>query len=198
MKRRLISLFLVIMLFGCSVASATDYGTPGGGVYSYVGGVPTSTRYYKVYRDSTARDRIYENKKLTLVIKHNKNTGSDQLTFSKSQSLSYESVVNYNTSFGITVTAPIVSATVNAGCGTSNVAGRTVNVASEVTKTIPSDANTGYYARALGRTYNNIKVVSQENNSRYYDTYYYEMPYGDPVVYTIYSPSNAYGSFGVY
>lgn len=198
MKRRLISIFLVIMLFGCSVASATEYGTPASGTYTSIGGGSYKGYYYSVYKINTVRNRIYENKKLTPVIYHTKNTGEDQLSYSTSQSLSSESVVSYNANIGITVSVGAVNITANAGCGSTTTKSKTVNSSAGVTKVIPSSANSGYYVRVLGRTYYDVKVIAQNMNSRYNDTYYYKMPFGDPVIYTAYSTSNANGSYEVY
>jgi hypothetical protein len=196
--KKAITIIMAVTLLMVNFASATTYGKSVRGTYVSVGGKLYKSYYYNVYKINKTYDRIYENKKLTPVIKHTKNTGTDSLSFSTTQSLSKQTVVSYNSSLGITVNATVVSITEEVGCGSTTTTSISITTSASVNKEIPSSAPTGYYSRALGRTYYEMKVNAQHTNSQYNDTYYFKMPYGDPVIYTIYSSTNASGSYVVY
>lgn len=191
-------LFILIIL-QVSTANATTYGTASTtGSYEFMtkGTFLGYTHY--ICKNTQGWIAFYPTKKLTAVIYHTKNRGSDDLTFSHSQTESSTQTVSWSTNSTISTNmgtnvflfiATIGTAT-SRGIGESSTSGYEYTQSYQVTKTIESSAKTGYFCRVPGYTYYRMRSLIENNSKNTSDTIYYVLPYGSSVVYTVYSQDN--------
>lgn len=120
------------------------------------------------------------------------------MTIQISQSASATNTYSWTTNSSLTTTYGLdvevfktsISMAAASGCGSSIAAAYNFTTTSSVSKSIPSSAENGYYSMAPGYTYYNVKDYTYNTSTGETNTMYYRMPYGDAVIYTIYSSDN--------
>lgn len=191
---------LLILCMGSTVdVSAATYGKKeSGGTYKIYKNTTRSGRTHHIYLNTNQRDKFYKKKTLTPIVKHVKGHGADTLVFSTTQSLTTTKTTSWDTNASISnsigmdleIFQDTVSLSVSNRTGGSTATGRTFSKASGVNKTIKDTAKTGYYTRVPGYTYSAMEDIIVKNSNGSLNTIYYRMPYGDPIIYTIYSSNN--------
>ena len=202
----MLTFILFIVIFGEIVqVSAATYGSAASsGTYTYIGRKTVGKVDYQIYKNSKSWICYYPGKKVTTNIYHVKGHGDDVLAFSTSQTLSKTSTTSWSANASITASGSIdfimfstgVSVGAGLGYGEMYARGYTFSKANTVSKTIKDSANTGYYSRVPGYTFYKMKCCIRKLSSIVPTIIYYDAPYGDPVLYTIYSPNNS--SWSIY
>ena len=201
-KIALLAMIIVMLFSNITCIYAKDYGVKASGDYQ-MAGQRTQGSYthiiYRAFKDGTfANDFIETDKKLISPVSHTKGSGSLTLTIKISRSASatqtYSWSINKNitSSYGMDLEffkTSIAYAT-TCGCGMSSTAGYNFTVGMDISKTISSNAPSAYYSMAPGYTYYNVKDYVINTTTGATDTIYFRMPYGDAVIYTIYSYNN--------
>lgn len=205
MKQKVLAGIMITVLFLASVldVSAATYGKAASGDYQSVGQRTYGTKLHIIYRaysnGTYTNDHIYTGSKLLSPIWHTKGSGALTLTIQTSRSLSKTNTYSWTTNSAITTTYGLdleffktsIASSVSCGCGASTTAGYSYTVSSGISKTVPSNAADGYYGMAPGYTYYNVKDYVINTSTGATDTIYFRMPYGDGVVYVIYSANNS-------
>lgn len=200
-----IMVIFVLMMSQFVTVYAETYGTATTtGSYTYRGKIVSGSYTHYIYKNTYNWIVYYPSKKLTAVVYHSKNSGSDTLSYSQSQTESKTKTCNWSTNASITsqlgassgLFTASISASVSYGYGTSSTSGYSYTSSYNVSKTIESSAKTGYYTRVPGYTYYKIKDRIVHNTQNSLDYIYYNMPYGSSVIYTIYSSNNS--SWSIY
>lgn len=205
-KKRIFSLICVMCMlctlcFGLTSVSAETYGKKATtGTYTYVGSRTMSWYMHQLYKHSADWQMFYPTKNLTDVIYHINNHGDDTLEFSRCIELATTKTVEWstNSSTGSDMSIGMfdvfqmgVSSSSSYGYGDSYAQGYVFSTASTVTKNIKDEAPTGYYTRVPGYTFYKMQDTVTRIGETRNDTIYFDMPYGAPVVFTIYSKNNA-------
>lgn len=194
----LVSFMMVSVVFG-KIASAKVYGTKAtSGSYNCVANTTNNGYEHHIYKNTKVADKFYTGKRVTMTIKHKKNSGEDVLTFSTSQSASKTKTQSWSTNESISsslgadidVFNVSVSTGVSLGYGNSYAKQYSYTRNSVSAKTIKSSATTGYYTRVPGYTYNRMRDLAINPSKGKTIDIYYRHPYGAPVLYTIYSKDN--------
>lgn len=181
-------------------ANAATYGVQASsGTYKNIGSKSSGDYNHTIAKNSSNWILFYPYKKCTNTAYHIKGHGYDLLSYSQSVSVSTTKTTNWSVNGSISASASggvgglfeaTVSCTVGMGYGESYAEGITITRMSDVTRQIKDEAPTGYYARVPGYTF--YKMRSTVLNTRNYSSnmFFYDVPYGDPVIYTIYSRYN--------
>lgn len=206
--RKIISVVLLVCtVFGSALsAEAATYGNAASsGTYTNVGKDVEGNYTHYIYKNSYNWILYYTGKKLTPVTYHVTNHGDDVLAFSTSQTIETVETKSWsvNASITLSVSSSIegifeagIETTSELGYGSEYAWGRSFTSSSGVDKTIKDSAPTGYYTRVPGRTFYKMKDIAVYTTRSSMDMFYYDMPYGSMVIYTLYSKNNA--SWSIY
>lgn len=201
LRNKKLSVVLAILLavaMGSNVANAATYGTPVSGTYNIVSNQKSGNYTHHIYKNSSNWCRFYGNKKLVVPTYHTKNSGKLTLSVNYAQSASTTNTVNWSSNQNVTssmgansyVFSTSVNLTSGIGYGKTKASGYSYKVGFSISQEIPSDAESGYYSAAPGHTYYEMRdIVIGDNGSS--NTIYYMMPYGDSVIYILYSKDNS-------
>ena len=175
------------------------------GTYTHLVGRLVNSNVHQIYKHSSNWILFYLKKNLTDVVYHEKGHGDDTLSYSRSVTLSRTKTTEWSANTSITTNTSVkiaeilevgVSTTVGAGYGETYAQGKSFTSASEVTKQIKDSAPTGYYTRVPGYTFYKMQDTVTKIGGSGSDTLYFDVPYGEPVIFTIYSKDNA--SWSIY
>lgn len=203
-RKKLAAIVVSVLTFACTVvpANAATYGTPEGGTYAYKGSKKIGDYYHQLSLAQGGK-YAYTSRKLAPVVKHTKNQTAVSFTVSIEQSLNRSYTKSWTTNNTLNSSAGCsyfltssIECSESMGYGSEYTVAKTYTVSSTVCASVLSNAETGYYSIAPGYTYYKMKdqIVNTKNGSN--DTIYYRMPYGSPVIFTVYSKDN--NKFSIY
>ena len=194
-----VAMAIFILSSNAMEVMAATYGTKASsGTYTTVGSENEGLQKHTISKNSSMWLLYYTSKNVTDVVYHVKGHGDDMLEFSRSVSLSLTRTTEWSANFAITqkCSASVldmfeagIDISTGLGYGSSYARGATFTAASAVTRTIKDSALTGYYTRVPGYTFYKMKDVVMYLGR--YNTFYFNTPYGSPVLFTIYSKDNA-------
>ena len=197
---------LMTMVIVCTMytpVNAATYGSAASGSYNPVQEKVVGTTHHLIYRaynnGTYTNNYIYTGSKLSSPYYHTSGSGGFSMTIQTSQTAQKTQTYSWTTNSSLTSTYGLdlevfktsISMTAACGCGSSTTAGYSFTTSSSITKSVPSSAKTGYYSMAPGYTYYNVKDYTYNTSTGATNTMYYRMPYGDAVVYSIYSSNNS-------
>ena len=202
--RKSLAVVLVVILevlcFKDNLLAATYGNEASSGQYVYTGVSFIGQKGFWVYKNNKNWNLFYSNKKLTPTIYHTKYSGAEQLIFaySAAQGATKTSSWSVNGSITQSVSAAIkslfetsISASVGLGYGEAYARSYSFTTNAQVGKTIKDDAPTGYYTRVPGYTFYKMEVrVLNVSDYALLHEFYFDEPYGEAVIYTIYSNDN--------
>lgn len=203
MKRNLAMLLVVALCVLClknDILAATYGNEASSGQYVYTGLNVVGENGFWVYKNNLNWILYYTDKNLTPIIYHRKGTGAEQLIFgysltsgaTKTSSWSVNSSITQSLSLAIkALFETSINSSIGLGYGEAYARNYSFTTSSEVNKTINSGAATGYYTRVPGYTFYKMEVrVLNVADYALKQKFYFDIPYGKAVVYTIYSNDN--------
>lgn len=142
---------VLVLLIVCITAIA-----PVNATYEYKGsfvnneggfiGIGATSYTYKVYRDNVEAYLMYHSKDVCYPLFHTNGTGTIELSYTRSVSISSETAYNFSRSLGLEVgIAKLVELAASASNGLQKTTGISVTASGTVGTTLPSYSPTGYY-----------------------------------------------------
>lgn len=189
------------MLANSSIeAKAATYGVQASsGTYKNVGSETRGNYNHSIAKNSSHWVLLYPNKRCTPTVHHTFGRAPQTLTFSQSVSVSRTKTTNWSANASVSASASggvgglfeaTVSCTVGMGYGESYAEGITVTQSSGANATIDRDDPTGFYTRVPGYTFYKMRSVVLNTANYSSNMFFYNVPYGEPAIFTIYSEYN--------
>lgn len=118
---------------------------------------------------------------------HVKNAGTTSLTYTNSFSYMKQSAYSFSSGMGLGASSEAVSQTCSFTGGMTYTKSFTCTASSQVGRTLPSSAKTGYYKFTLCHNFDKYKLKKHNDKDKYLSTTYCGIPKGDAYIALLYS-----------
>ena len=156
-------------------------------------GIGATSYTYDVFRDSVGAYAMYHSQDACYPLYHTKNSGTIELSYTKSVSVSSQTAFNFSKSLGLELEIEeLVGLAASVSSGLEVTTGITVTASGTVGTTIASSAPTGYYKLTPCQNFHQRRLDKYKTGSTLLlSSDYCFIPEGDTYIATLYSTDNS-------